>query len=504
MLLLLLTVYVVPVFAETGHVQKVTVITVNDFHGMIEEQGKNAGLSKLAGYIKQVRETEPNTVVLSAGDMFQGSVDSNLLYGKTVIDAMNDIGFDAMAAGNHEFDWGLDRLEQMSRSFQFPLLAANVTTAKTGQYLSFCRPYTLIEREGIKIGIIGLATPETAYKTNPRFVGGLQFADPALIVPPLVRELKGRGANIIIVLSHLGCNQDETSGIISGEAAGLASAVTGIDLIVAGHSHAKVAGQVNGVPVVQAKSWGRALGRVELTYDPGSGKVIGAEAAVIDLNARALQEDAAVAAIVARDRLLVEPIKQEVLGQNFAALSHDRFQLSPLGEWVTDILRRESGADIALQNGGGLRSELLAGPVTKGRLYEILPFDNTLYTMELTGAEIWQILEYGLGANKVGTLQFSGVLVDYGLAEQKITQIRTLHGAPLEKDRLYKVAVNDFLASGGDGFSLLKQGRNPRDTCIPLRDIIERTVLKQKTIRFAPDKRLTISALSPGRQVLAA
>ncbi|MEN6462576.1 MAG: S-layer homology domain-containing protein, partial [Syntrophomonas sp.] len=181
------------------------ILTVNDFHGALLEDNKNPGAAKLATWLKDQKAANPEgTLILSAGDMSQGSIDSNLSYGKTVIEAMNEIGFDAMAVGNHEFDWGLDCLKNQAAWAKFPILTANITDKKTGHGLEGTKPWIIVERKGVKIGIIGVTTEETTDQASPKVISACKIDKPGEIITRLVPELKQQGVQVIIILGHLG------------------------------------------------------------------------------------------------------------------------------------------------------------------------------------------------------------------------------------------------------------------------------------------------------------
>lgn len=472
-------------------VVRIDILTVNDFHGALAEEGKNPGAAKLAGFLQAERAKNPEgTLILSAGDMFQGTQDSNLLYGKTAAEVMNRIGFDAMALGNHEFDWGMDVLKARMAQARFPFLAANVLDSKDAMLFT---PYTIIEKAGLKIGIIGIATPETAYKANPKLVSAFRFADPAQTVKRLLPELKAQGAQIVIVLSHLGAETDTASRAITGEAAVLAASAEGIDALVTGHTHTEAAGKINGVPIVQALYNGRAVGKISLTYSPGSNQMIASEAAVLPVPPQHITPDAAVQKLIQAAQAEIGPVKNIVVGTAARPLSHDRRQLSLLGQWTSDILRQAAGADIAFQNGGGLRTGIPRGKITMGLLYEVSPFDNTLVTCEMTGAQVLAVLEYGIGNAGIGMLQYSGLKVKHDPdqpAGKRVVAVRLTDGRLLDLNQRYTVATNDFMASGGDGFTMFKAAANLKDTFLPVRDLFKQAIQAKKTLRFTGDDRL--------------
>ena len=485
------------------------IVTVNDFHGALIENGKNIGAAKLVQYLIEERTKNPTgTLLLSAGDMFQGSLDSNLLYGKPVVDVMNYVKFDAMTLGNHEFDWGISILKERMAQSQFPYLCGNIVDKKTGKPIDFVKPYIILERKGIKIAVIGIATQETAIKTNPKIIENYTFLDPATAVHALLPEVKQKGAEIIILLTHLGSTMDG-EGNITGDAALLARKVTGIDGIVSGHSHQIVYGQVNDIPIVQAAYNGRAVGKIELLFNKQTHKVEKAIPSVTLLPYPGLQADLRMQEIINQAEQEIEPVKNIVVGKTISALSHDRYERkeTKLGQWVTDTMRQATKADIAFQNTGGLRTGIPAGNITMGNLYEVIPFDNTLYTVEMSGQEIIEVLEYGLRNEKIGMLQYSGINVSYQMGGEErgqILSVRMINGTPLNLSQTYKVVTNDFMAAGGDGYIFFKKGKNLYDTCITLRDIIADEIRSQKVIHFIEDNRFDSKDISQSNQQTAA
>lgn len=477
---------------EPKDTKTITILTVNDFHGAMNEAGKNPGAAKLVGYLKAETAKNPSgTILLSAGDMFQGSPDSNMLYGKPVVAVMNEAGFAAMALGNHEFDWGIQVLTELINQADFPFIAANVVDRTTGNPVSFAKPYTFLEKNGLKIAIIGLTTPETAYKTNPAYSKNFIFCDPAKTVKELVPLLKQQGTDIIVVLSHMGSEVDAANEV-KGEAADLAWNTDGVDAIVSGHTHVRVAGIVNSVPIVQAAYNGRAVGKIVLDFSESANKVIAAEASVVDLAAKDLVADATVQDITLKAQAEVAPIKNIMIGHTSHELSHNKASVSVLGQWVTDVMRRSMNTDIAFQNGGGLRTSIPAGNITIGNLYEVVPFDNTLVTLDLTGKQIKEILEYGIYNKQIGMLQFSGLSVQYDKSQPagaRIVKVSLQDGRKLDFNKTYKVVTNDFLAQGGDGFTMLTQGKHINDRQILLRNLLMDAIKSAGKINIVTDNR---------------
>ena len=473
----------------------ISLLSMNDFHGSLAGDAKNPGASKIATYFNFEKKANPKgTVILSAGDMFQGSADSNLLLGVPVMAIMNDIGFEAMAIGNHEFDWGLDKLQGLSDNAKFPFLAANIVMKGTDTSPAFAKKYVIINRDGLNIGIIGLATPETLTKTKAENVAAYDFKNPAETVNALVPEVKKAGADIIVVLSHLGAAQDSKTKEISGEAAELAKAVTGVDAIIAGHSHMTVAGRVNDIPIVQAYYNGRSVGHIDLIVDSATKKIV-ENNVYVDNSAVTATEDARVKSWFDFAISKIAPIKNEIIGKAGVTLAHNtkEVQVTLLGQWSADVMRTAAKVDIAIQNGGGLRRDIPAGNVTMGIMYELMPFDNTLFTMELTGKQVRAALEHGIMPETFAPGQFSGVIVKYDSSKAKgerIVEVKMLDGSLLDDNKIYKLVTNDFQAGGGDGYVMFKEGKNQTDTSIPVRDVLVKEIKLKGTISPVDDGRM--------------
>ena len=481
---------------KDDHIVQLQILTINDFHGALTESGKNPGAAKLVTFLKELKAKNPEgTLLLSAGDMFQGTVDSNLLHGKTVVAVMNDVSFDAMTLGNHEFDWGIQVLKERIAQSNFPYVCANILERDTGKPVDFVKPYTLIKRKGVKVAVIGIATPETAYKANPNIVGRYLFEDPPKVINKLVPVLKKQNVDVIVVLSHLASWMNE-DGQLSGDAVDAAFATHGIDAVVSGHSHQTVYGKVNGIPVVQADYNGRAVGVIALAFNKDNHTVT-SSAASIAVPYPELPTDAGVKLLLDQTQKELAAVKNIAVGETVHELSHDRYGLSQtiLGEWVTDTMRQKVQADVAFQNSGGLRTGIAAGSITMGKLYEVMPFDNTLLTVELTGRQIMKVLEYGFTHEQLGMVQYSGLAVTAKVDETKQLQIIAVtmaDGTPLQPGKIYKVVTNDFMAAGGDGFTMFKEGTRLYDTNIPVRDVLADTLRKMKVIDFSGDTRLNI------------
>lgn len=502
---------------------RITVLGVNDFHGAIEERtvlvktssGATAelrvgGAALLASYLKRLRDqNHDGTIVLSAGDMWQGSIESNYFEGRPVVMLDNAIGYDATAVGNHEFDYGpagpvalsapsdppavrFSALEARRREAHFPFLAANVSSTVDG--VPSFPASVLIERKGVKIGVIGLSTVDTPNTTQPANLVGLSFDPPAPAVVRAAADLRARGADAIVVTAHIGgncrrntppddasaCEQDEeVMRLLAEIPAGT------IDAFVAGHTHQFMAHVIHGVPVIESGAYGLAIGHIELEIDRAAHRVVGSQvlppqpvcrdvlaetgtcapgsvrSARVEqatLLGGPIEPDVEVARILAPFRQEVAEMKSAVLATAERPIGAARAEPSEIGVLVCDEMRAASkryadipDADFAVQNSGGLRSGLPAGPITWGRVYEVLPFDNVLASFQATGEKLEALFTTVARTGRV--FQTSGLSMELaGDGERATVKLYDLStGKRLGAKKIYTVVWNDFLANGGDG-----------------------------------------------------
>ncbi|MDU2664708.1 MAG: 5'-nucleotidase C-terminal domain-containing protein, partial [Clostridium perfringens] len=425
------------------------------------------------GEIKRVKEENPNTVVVTGGDIYQGSAMSNLLKGEPVTAMLKEMGLEFSAVGNHEFDWGYEHIPDWAKAGEFDFLASNIYEKETGEPVEWAKPYGVVEREGKKVGFIGLATPETAYKTKPDNVAHLEFKDPVEATKTWVNYLENEEkVDAVVVLSHLGSEQNRETGEITGEIVEVAE-VPGVDAIISAHSHQRVEGKVNGVPVIQAYKNGRNLGYVNLKFDDKNELVVTTKLDDISKRKDTLPVDKNMEDILAKFEADLAPVMNEKVTDLSVDLPHNRDTgVSPMGATVAETMRRIVDADIAITNGGGVRAPLMAGTITVGDMYTILPFDNTLVTMEMKGSDIIKVLEHGIEPDNFGWGQHAGVKLWYtpgATRGKKITSVRLADGTKLENDKYYTVVTNDFMAVGGDSYDF-STAKNVVDTNLVIRD----------------------------------
>ncbi len=449
--LALLSILFLVILVPWGYANQVDlkILYVNDFHGFAEPYkptGSDAllgGIAYLAGAVDRARGKQPS-LLLAAGDMIQGNVWANLFRGKSTIDVMNAMKFDAMVVGNHEFDFGPKVLKERMAQARFPMLGANV------KGFPALKPYIMKNLQGVRIAIIGVVTPETPVVTHPRNVAGLTFSTPESAVRKYLQELKGR-ADIIVVLSHCGLQADKE----------LAARVPGIDVIVGGHSHTKLLQpeQVGRTIIVQAWEHAKALGVLNLRVKDG--KVIGFDGALEEISPAAGAANGQVQNIVAQYARQAASLLQRRIGETKVDLDGKdvRNGETNLGDFIADVMRQTAGAEVAIINGGSIRTGIAPGKIEVQDIYAVLPFDNYLVAISLTGAQLKAALEHGVSRleKPVGSFpQVSGLTFTYSRGAPAGSRVQdvTVGGRPLDLQKEYVVATNDFLVAGGDGYTV--------------------------------------------------
>jgi 2',3'-cyclic-nucleotide 2'-phosphodiesterase (5'-nucleotidase family) len=439
----------------------ITILHTNDMHGHLEPEvdksvapapEKVGGAAYMAGLIEALRAKHPQaTLLIDGGDIAQGTPISNMFQGRPMVEFMNDMNYDAGTIGNHEFDWGPAPLAAMIRGAKRPIVCANLVETATGKAPAGVKPFIVKSVAGVKVGIIGLVTPTTPSISFKQNVAPFRFVDEVDTMLKMLPLMRKAGAQVIVVASHLGEKADKA----------LAAAVPGIDVIVGGHSHTVIKDPVvvDGTVIVQAGKYMRYLGHLDVTIDKKSWKVVDytkKDELVPVLDAK-IAPDPTVAALVKKYHDQVAPAMEQVLGQASDDLTRTdgrEHADSILGDVVTDALRWKVRSDVAVYNAGGIRTDFNKGPIKLGDVYTLLPFDNYVVTLEMSGDQIQRLVAQGLGDGH-GTIQVSGLTFRIG-ADGKPADIK-IGGQPLETGKMYKVATVDFLAEGNDGLTVFKE-----------------------------------------------
>lgn len=448
---------VTDVYAEENAIT-ITIVHTNDTHSRVEA---GMGFAKIATKVKALKEANPNTLVIDAGDTLHGQTFATISKGESIIKLMNAIGYDVMTPGNHDFNYGQERLVELAKSAQFPIISANLVKTDGTTLLN---PYVIKEVGGLKIGIFGLSTPETAYKTNPKNVEGLTFANPVETAKKIVAELKAKEVDAIIALAHLGIDKEstDTSYLVRDN-------VEGIDLIIDGHSHSTlddIDNEGKDTKIVSTGEYNNNLGIVNLTFADGELKTV--EPSLFSSEAaKELEAHADIAAMIAATTEANKAITSAVVGKTDVELDgvreHVRGGETNLSNLITNAMLAASGADMAITNGGGIRASIDVGDITMQEIITVLPFGNYVVVKEYTGAQILAALEHGTASYPAvaGSFpQVAGVTYTLDLNEEagkRVTDVK-INGSALDLDKTYKVATNDFMAVGGDGYTMLKEG----------------------------------------------
>jgi 5'-nucleotidase len=449
-MILIITVFQINAGAETNEVI-LTIIHMNDVHGRTNAEPHISALAN------DLRSGGGNVLILDAGDRLHGQTTANLSRGESMVRVMNAVGYSAMTAGNHDFNFGLERLLELSKIMDFPVLAANVKDS-SGRYL-FERS-KVFEFSGITVGVFGLTTPETMTKSDSRIVAGLTFEDPVQTATVMVEELKNAGCTIIIALTHLG---DDNATQTQNRSDSLA--VLDIDIVIDGHSHSHYENGkvINNTLFAQAGGFGEYIGVVEIL---SSGEMKARTIAISD----ELPADEAIVALITQEETQVEPIISEVVGNSPYFLNGERVDVrtgeTNLSNLITDSMIYATGADISFLTGGNIRASIEAGDITMGQVLTTLPFSNMLVTVELSGLDILEMLEHGVSQypDEVGSfIHVAGMSFTFTPDSEAARRVKTAvlsDGRAIEPNQTYIVATIEFLAFGGDGYDMLKNNEN--------------------------------------------
>jgi len=472
-----------------------TILGTNDFHGSLQR------LPILAGFVANVRAARAAdggaVLLIDAGDMFQGTLESNLNEGKAVIEAYSALGYSAAAVGNHEFDFGpagpavtaqgdddpRGALKDRAGEAKFPLLTANILDAESGNRIKWQHmpASTTVKAAGITVGIIGVTTEATPFTTMPANFAGLRMGDTAAAIKAEAERLRGDGADFIVVAAHIGgkctdfANPDDASSCDGNEELPrlLDALPPGtIDMVVGGHTHSGMAHRIGKVAVIESYSSARAFGRVDLRIS-GSGVITAvkihppqllcpvpegqpppppAECKPPDYEGRPVVPDPQMTELIAPYLEAAKARREEPIGVEVAATLAATYDAeSPAGNLFADLmLQARPDADVALTNGGGLRADVPAGPLTYGAVYESQPFDNRFAIVTLQGRHLRKLIADNLQA-KNGIFSWAGLTARARCKKGQLDiQLFDRRGRPIADGKTIKVATSDFLASGGD------------------------------------------------------
>lgn len=461
--------------------ERLTILHTSEHHGALQpiESGPFKGLggvARRAALIEKIRKETKRVLVVDSGDLVVGTAMSSVFHGEPDVAAMSLMGYDAQALGNHDFDFGIAHLQALKKKARFPFLCSNLRPKQAG----VCERFVLKTVGGLRIGLIGLVGrriyPDSL---SPATVKDLEFEEPIAAAKKISAEL-GRRVDLIVAVTHEDTEEDLA----------LAKAVAAIGVIVGGHTpgfdgliaagtETPVQGRVDRLPrgpvFVKSHQQARTLGRLDLVYDKG---IRAAEAKNIPVDST-LRDAPKVAALVQDYVRRLDGATDRVIGEALVTLDGEasvlRTRESNFGNLLADLARASAGTEIALLNGGIIRTSIPAGPVTLKRVLQVLPYEESLVRLKVTGAELLQALENGVSRipDSGRFLQVSGMSYAFDPAAPEGARIKEVRvaGAPLDRAREYTAVVNRFLADGGDRYDVFVKAAGRVDQQTMVRDL---------------------------------
>lgn len=497
------------VVAQDEETYELTIMHTNDTHSWHEPNDDgDGGAARQATVVQQIRDEVENSLLLDGGDRFTGTLFHVQWRGEDSAQIMNAIGYDAMTLGNHEFDEGDEVLAGFVQSLDFPVVTANVDFSESPSLAGLIDPYVVLDVGGEQIGVIGLVTPESDILSSPG--DELVFEhDLIAVTQAMVDELTEQGVNKIVLATHIGYAADLL----------VAQGVSGVDVVVGGHTNTflsnSYAGAIGEYPtvvesasgepvlVVQASTQTLYLGRLDTEFN-ADGVLTDWDGDVILLS-RYIEPDLDVSVIVAGLAAPIEELRNTPVGESGVFLVGDRnvcrVSECNMGNLITDAIRENTGVDIAVMNAGGIRADIDEGAVTLGEVLTVLPFGNLISTFELTGTDVWAMLENSVSQveDVAGRfLQVSGLRYSFDATQEAGSRIVSAdvwqdgEWVALDLEATYRLAANDFIRNGGDGFAMFAENAiNAYDQGSPLDTVVADYIVANSPVAPEVEGRIT-------------
>jgi 5'-nucleotidase len=474
---------------STAQTTRVTILHVNDTYQFTPvDGGKRGGLARLMTLRKIAVEENPNVIFTLGGDTLSPSVETRTYRGAQMIDAWNKVGLDYSVLGNHEFDIKKEELLQRMKESNFTWLGANVVDSKTGKLFGDTPPYVIREFGTVKIGLVGFLLPET--RETSSIDDSVEITDFCETAKKLVPEMRAKGATAIIGLTHLTMAQDK-------KLAGCAK----FDLILGGHEHSLLQSSANGTPIFKMTADAREMGQFHMIFDSVSGVLESIDWEILPVT-DAIPDDPDFAPVFEKYRDLLEKL-EEVVGSTSVPLDSYsqsvRTKETEIANFIADAYRNAVGADIGFVNGGSIRADLAynPGPLTKRTVLSMLPFNNAIVKVEISGKVLKEVLEHGVARSGVGEdvepgrfPQVAGISFKYDTklpAGGRVVEL-LVGGKPYDPKTIYTMATSDFLVSrGGDGYTMLQSLKIVVDADVAPKD----SAAFEEAIRNSPNSTIS-------------
>jgi 5'-nucleotidase / UDP-sugar diphosphatase len=492
-------------YTPAGETQTVTLLFTNDLESTYDpvlafwrdDMERIGGVAQLATLIDQIRRAEPNVFLFDSGDIFTGTL-AKLTLGEVSFELMMTMGYDAMAVGNHEFEYGWEVFARQQYRVPFPVLGANLFYK--GTTIPYARPYTIIERGGVRLGVIGIMGQDAATALIPSHISGIDVIDPKTAVEKAVDVLR-EDVDITVLLTHQGktapMQTDDSTPDVKRDIdadIGLAGAVKGIDVLFGGHADAGTEEAVvhpqTGTLIMQTYGQGFHLGYLSLTMDKTTGKILSHESRLIPVDSDTLGPHPEMAKKLASYRNQ-HPALYKPAGVTAARMNRRYNEESDIGNLFADILRETTAAQIAFINPGALRRDLPEGQIRRVDLLDAFPFTDHVVTLTLTGRQLLEMLEQSLTLER-GMLQVSGLTVAYDLGEplgQRVLSV-IVGDQPLGLAMEYNIATIDVVAQGGDLYRTARAATNVQRTDQPFTDLLEAYFREHSVVKVPQRGRL--------------
>ena len=490
----------------------ISIYHTSDVHGWYSDRpakwDKENSTRAIGGFaaLSSLLKTEKNPyILLDSGDMFQGTPEGNFTKGMSSIVLMNQLGYSAGLAGNHDYDYNEANFKTLVSSAAFPILGANVYVKATGKHVGYLKPYVIIERAGKRIAVLGITGEHTSHSTLPVNVAHLTFASEREETAKWMEEIRTRKPDAVVVLTHIGINgnfigkkvdlstitltveeTDYRHGTVQ-----IARAAKTAAVVIGGHNHTGLLKGYFDKPssTLIAESFQELthVTKVDLDFDDATGEFKSARAELLPLWTDKTGQDSEVLKTISALSVGVDEEMDKVVSETAVDLSFSPEGLdSSIGSWMTDAMRRQAGTDLAFQNTAGIRAGFNKGRIKMRDVYQIMPFENTLVTLTMTGSQLLELVRDNLHHDR-SNLQVSGLSVKFHESpDDKILEIRLEKGGKkIEPKDKFSVVTSNYMTTGGTGGRMFTKAGNLQDTLRTVRDALI-TDLKENPITTAP------------------